>query len=180
MTTSRFPTMLRTGFLAPFVVVGLAACGSAQEAVSEQLVEQAVGGDVDIELDDDGQVASIETEDGSLTAVTGGDVPEEWPADVPLFDGGVLESSQVITSDGETFVSIGYTTDADPDETFESLVAAYEAAGFTAASESTMGDSSGGISSYVGQRGEITVTMGVLSGQDSPTGVNFGLVMPAG
>jgi hypothetical protein len=180
MTTSRFPTMLRTGFLAPFVIVGLAACGSAQEAVSEQLVEQAAGGDVDIELDDDGQVASIETEDGSLTAVTGGDVPEEWPADVPLFDGGVLGSSQVVTSDGQTVVSLSYTTDADPAETFESLVAAYGAAGFTATAESTMGDSSGGISSYVGERGEVTVSMGVLSGEETPTGVNLGLVFPAG
>jgi hypothetical protein len=183
MIPSRFPTELRTVVLAPFIAlitVGLAACGAAEEAVTERIVEEASGGDVDIELDGDGQIALIETEDGSLQAVVGGDVPEEWPADVPLFEGGVLGSSQVATSNGETIVMLTYTTDADPEESFGSLVEAYESAGFTAASEATMGDGTGGFSTYVGQRDGVTVSLGVTWGQDASTGLSLSVGYPAG
>jgi len=175
MIPSRFPTVMRALLLVPFVAVGLTACGAAQEAVSEQLVEQAVGGDVDLELGDDGQVASIETEDGSLEMNAGAEVPEEWPGDVPLFDGGEIFSSQVFTVDGETSVVVSYTTDADPEATFDSLIEAYEAAGFAA--EST---SRGDFASYFGTRGDTILSAALISSVDSPSTVQISISFPAG
>ena len=176
MIPSRFPTVMRALLLVPFVAVGLTACGAAQEAVSEQLVEQAVGGDVDLELGDDGQVASIETEDGSLEMSAGGEVPEEWPDDVPLFDGGEISSSQVFTVDGETAVVVSYTTEADPEATFDSLIEAYEAAGFAAESTSNTGD----FASYYGTRGDTILSAALISSVDSPSTVQISISFPAG
>jgi len=173
---------MRTLVLVPLIAVGLAACGGAQEAVSERIVEEAAGEGVDLELGDDGQVASIETEDGSLEMSAGGEVPEEWPDDVPLFEDGTVSSSQVATSDGQTIVSIDFVTDADADaeSVFDTMVAAYEAAGFTTTTTSNMGDDSGSLASYVGERNGTTITMSVLSDPSSPTGVILGVVFPAG
>jgi len=180
MIPSRFPTVMRTLVLVPLIAVGLAACGGAQEAVSERIVEEAAGEGVDLELGDDGQVASIETEDGSLEMSAGGEVPEEWPDDVPLFEDGTVSSSQVATSDGQTIVSIDFVTDADAESVFDTMVAAYEAAGFTTTTTSNMGDDSGSLASYVGERNGTTITMSVLSDPSSPTGVILGVVFPAG
>jgi len=122
MISSRFPTVPRT----LLVVVGLAACGAEQEAVSEQLVEQAAGEDVDLELGVDGQVMSVETEDGSMAINASGDASEEWPDDVPLFEDGVVGNSQVLTSDGEMYVGVDFTTDTDAESAFEAKAAAYD------------------------------------------------------
>ena len=181
MTPSRFPTVLRSLLLVPLIAVALTACGAAQEAVSEQLVEQAVGEGVDLELGDDGQIASIETEDGSFEmSAGGGEVPEEWPDDVPLFDGGEISSSQVVTDAGQTAVIVGYTTDADPEATFDSLIEAYEAAGFAALSTSNTGDDNGIFATYAGSRGDTTLSVGVISSVDSPTIVQISISFPAG
>jgi hypothetical protein len=180
MTSIRTQRIRRVAVLVPVAVLTLAGCGAAQEAVSEQLVEQAVGEGVDVEIGDDGQVASIQTEDGSLDIQAGGDVPEEWPGDLPLFDDGELTSSQVATSDGQTVISLSYTTDRDAEAVFEALVAEYESAGFTSAAKSNIGDATGGFSSYAGERDGTTVTVGVVFGEGSATSVQLGLVTPAG
>ena len=180
MIPSRFPTVMRALVLVPLIAVALTACGAAQEAVSERIVEEAAGEGVDLELGDDGQVASIETEDGSLEMSANGEVPEEWPDDVPLFEDGTVNSSQVATSDGQTIVSIDFVTDADSESVFDTMVAAYEAAGFTTTTTSNMGDDNGSLASYVGERNGTTITMSVLSDPSSPTGVILGVVFPAG
>jgi len=181
MIRSRFPAVLRTLFVVPLVAVGLTACSAAQEAVSERLVEEALGGEVDLEIGEDGQIASIETEDGSFEmSAGGGDAPEEWPGDVPLFDGGEISSSQVYTADGQTVVAISYTTDADPEATFDSLIEAYEAAGFVAMSTSNMGDDSGIFATYAASRGDTTLSAGVISSVDSPTIVQLTVTFLAG
>jgi len=180
MIPSRFPAGLRSLLLVPLIAVGLAACGGAQEAVSERIVEEVAGEGVDLELGDDGQIASIETEDGSLEMSANGEVPEEWPDDVPLFEDGTVNSSQVATSDGQTIVSIDFVTDADADAVFEAMVAAYESAGFTTTTTTNMGDDSGSIESYIGERNGTSITMSVISNPDEPTLVILGTVFPAG
>jgi len=180
MIPSRFPTVMRTLLLVPLIAVGLTGCGGAQEAASEQLVEQTVGGDVDVEIGDDGQVASVETEDGSLEMSASGEVPEEWPDDVPLFEDGVVSNSQVATTDDGTIVSIDYLTDADAESAYDAMVAAYKAAGFTTISSGVFGDSEGPVF-YHGERNGTSITMMVvISEPNAPTGVVLGVTFPAG
>jgi len=91
-----------------------------------------------------------------------------------------VNSSQVATSDGQTIVSIDFLADADAESVFEAMVDAYEAAGFTTTTTSNMGDDSGSLASYVGERNGTTITMSVISDPSSPTGVILGVVFPAG
>ena len=179
MIPSRFPAGLRSLLLVPLIAVGLAACGGAQEAVSERIVEEVAGEGVDLELGDDGQIASIETEDGSLEMNAGAEVPEEWPDDVPLFDDGVLGSSLVSTSDGQTFISIDYSTDRGAADVVDGLIAVYESAGFTTTATSNMGEGSESVSIYAGERDGTTVSVSAASATDSPTVVILGLGFPA-
>lgn len=81
------------------VLPGLAACSS--ESASERIVESATGGEVDVDISDDGDSITYESDDGSITFGGSGEVPEEWPADVPLPDDLRIESSvETVTADG--------------------------------------------------------------------------------
>ena len=80
-----------TGLVALAAV--LTACGSVQERVEErvtrEVVEQALGDDV--ELREDG--FSYEDEDGRQVDFGTNQLPEEWPSDLPVPDGGRVLSS---------------------------------------------------------------------------------------
>jgi hypothetical protein len=115
----------------------LSACGGvAEQAVqdaAEKAAEQAVGGDV--ELTDEG--VTVTDDDGNQVAIgTDVSLPDNWPAEVPVFDGGTL-SMVTVQADGSA--SAMWTTDASPDEAGQSYGDALEAAGFTSESDANMG-----------------------------------------
>jgi hypothetical protein len=104
----------------------LAGCGAAAEKASEQLTEEAIesqtGGNVDIDTSGDGSV-EIETEDGSMSFGTG-EVPADWPEDIPLPDELVVQTGTTSAADdGELVAIIGTSADA-PDD----LLATYKEA----------------------------------------------------
>jgi hypothetical protein len=88
-------------------VVGLAvvACGNAADEVAERAIEAGGGGDVDVELDDEGGEFTIESEDGTqIVNVGDADLPAELTIPMP---GGfeVIASSVIEQGDGEMFVT---------------------------------------------------------------------------
>lgn len=71
-------------------VAGLAACGGDDDAGTEAVeraIEQAGGGEVDIDIDDESGSYRVETDEGTVSMSSSGDLPDDWPADVPLPDG---------------------------------------------------------------------------------------------
>ncbi|MEA2010657.1 MAG: hypothetical protein U9N78_08135 [Actinomycetota bacterium] len=80
----------------------LTACQSAAEVISEQVIEEAVGGG-DVKIDTDSGEVSLETDDGSIT-IGGGELPDGFP--VPLPDG--YKVTGVFTSDRSSTVSLAY------------------------------------------------------------------------
>ena len=121
MRTTR--TVLTASALAALLLTG---CGAAAEKVSEKAAEQAIesqtGGDVDIDTSGDGSV-DIETEDGSMSFGTG-EVPADWPEDIPLPDGLVVQTgSTSAAADGELVAIVGTSTDSPED-----LLAIYQEA----------------------------------------------------
>lgn len=72
------------------IVIATPACGKVADKVSERAAEEAAeaaaGGDAEVDLDPDGGSIAIETEDGSISGGVG-EVPADWPDDVPLPDG---------------------------------------------------------------------------------------------
>ena len=164
------------------VSLGLTACGSAEEAVTERILEEAGGGSVDVEIGEDGEdgeIASIETEDGSLDIEVGGDLPAEWPSDVPAFEDGTLTSNQVYTGDGKVTVSLSYSSDRSAAEIVEAMTPRYEGAGFVVNSSGSMGDATQSFVTMAAVRGDTTVSISAASGEDT-TEVVIGLVYPEG
>lgn len=95
-----------------------AACGGEQ--ISEQIAEQAIGGDVDVEISEDGDevTVNIESDDGSLSLGVGASLPDELVVPVP--GGGDVGATG---SSGESvFASITY-----PGDRYDEIVAFYDA-----------------------------------------------------
>lgn len=97
-----------------------AACGgdTISENVVENLLEDELGGDVDVNIggDDDNPEINIETEDGSIS-IGGGQVPDALKVPVP--SGGDVQSS--ITSGDEIIVSLLW-----PLTEYDTLVSFYD------------------------------------------------------
>ena len=79
----------------PFIAVlalalVLSACGKSEEKAAETLAEQALeansGQDVDVDIEDDGQTVTIQTEEGTLKQSSGDNValPSDFPTDISL------------------------------------------------------------------------------------------------
>lgn len=94
----------------------LAGCSSAADKVTEQGLEQLIesqgGGNVDLDLGGDGSV-SIQGEDGSSWSMGGAEVPDTWPADVPLpdeYDVQTASTSTDAASGGQMTILLGTTS----------------------------------------------------------------------
>jgi hypothetical protein len=124
-------------------VIGFAGCGNATESGVENLIESQSGGDVDVDLDDDGGFSvqteeggmtidedgnfvitdadgsvvagtadsetgefTAESEDGSFRIDASGEIPEEWPSDVPSPEGIEGASSTVTQSATELAITV--------------------------------------------------------------------------
>jgi hypothetical protein len=125
------------------IVIAFTACGDSTESSVEELIESESGGDVDLDLDDDGGF-SVQTEEGGMSidedgnfvitdadgsVVTGnadsesggftaesddgsfridasGEIPEEWPSDVPSPEGIEGASSTVTQSATELAITV--------------------------------------------------------------------------
>lgn len=124
------------------VVLLTSACGS--ESLTEKAIEEATG----VQVDQDGNVVSISTDEGSirvddsgnvevltsdgsqvLSGGSGSELPDDFPGDVPLPDAAIV-SSLASDSNGTRSWVINFETD-DPKGTYESYVEALKAAGFT-------------------------------------------------
>lgn len=70
------------------LVLALAGCGAIAEQVTEKAIEEGIeaegGGDVDLDFDGENGSLSVESSEGSFSVGTDQDVPDDFPADVPL------------------------------------------------------------------------------------------------
>ena len=97
--------MKRTAIIFIAAALVLTACQSASEKLTEQILEEAVGGgDVDINTDT-GEI-KIVTDEGSIS-IGGGDLPDDLA--VPLPDGYSVTS--VFSSPDGSAVSVSYAPD---------------------------------------------------------------------
>ena len=94
----------------------LSACGNVAETVAEQVAEQAGGGNVELDIDDDGGNVSIETDDGSMEIGSDLELPDDLLVEVP--GGGSVTS--VFDFDSDISVVVSYDI-----EEFEDLIDFY-------------------------------------------------------
>lgn len=122
-------------------------------SVVEGIIEQQTGGDVDL---------------------GGNTVPADFPSDVPLADGDVVNGSKITGGDGETVWNVLMNV-ADPAAP-ESIAAQLEGAGFTSAGTGEVSDS-GGTLTYT--KDDLVVNV-LLGKTDSGWTANYTVAQTAG
>ena len=144
-------------------VPGLTACAGIAEKAAEKAAGAAIGGDVNVE---DGEV-TLTDESGNAVAVGENvSVPDNWPAAVPLFEGGSLIMVSV-NADGTAGGM--WTTDQKAADAAAAYDASLIAAGFTQTQTSNLGEMV--MNTYEGNG--LSVSVNAISADDGTTGVTL-------
>jgi hypothetical protein len=156
---------------------GLTACGAVAEKAGEKATEKAIesqtGGDVDVDTDD-GSV-SIETEEGSASFGTG-EVPEDWPDDIPLPDGLEVLTSSSTVSGNERLTAVTGSTDTEPEEILAWMKE--ELPDWEISGETTSTGTSGDLASAQFRSGERLVTLAATTGLGDGTNLTISHTAP--
>lgn len=154
------------------VVPSIGACGQVAEKASEAAVEQALEGEgQDVDITEDG--ATVTDDQGNKFTV-GADValPDNWPAEIPTFDGGTLS---LVSVEGSGRVSAVWVTEASVEEASAAYVGALKAAGYT---ETSMANANGMVvGTYTGNGYTVNVN---TMGADGQTSVMVGAERTSG
>ncbi len=95
----------------------LTACANPLEAAAEKLIEQQTG----VEIDRTGDDITLKSEDGDVTISSSVDLPEDFPADMPV-PNGRLESS--VTGPGTWMLTYQEVETAELQRMKDEIVAA--------------------------------------------------------
>ncbi len=128
--------------------------------------------DGEVVFQSDGEQTIIQSDDGNtVIGSASGDLPDDFPNEVPIPDGAVFEyTQQMTTPEGQNFI-VGGSVEGSPGEALSNYVAALEAAGFEQQQLTTTPD--GGFFAY--QSGN-WITSGTMStGNDGMTA--FGMTV---
>jgi hypothetical protein len=116
-------TVLAIVIVAALLTLGAQGCcpllnkasDEAGERLAEEIIEGGTGGQVDIE--DGGSSVTIEGEDGSSITIdtSEGELAEDWPTDVPVYDGTIISSGSTISGGGALYNVIIETKDSGAD-----------------------------------------------------------------
>ncbi len=123
-----------------FVIEGQDGEVITGQASDDGFTVEGEDGDADFTIDgDDGDVV-FESDDGSFEFSEGGDIPDEWPSEVPIPDGLSVTASSFI-GDGTTGQSsITGDVDGSPVDYVEAYGAILQGAGFEETGVFTSGD----------------------------------------
>jgi hypothetical protein len=78
------------------------------EELTEGLLESSTGGDVDVEIDEDNETYTWETDEGSATIGSAQEWPDEIPSDIPEFTYGDIISQFALEEDGQGGWNLGF------------------------------------------------------------------------
>ena len=164
----------RAAALAAVVLVG--ACSS--ESLTEQVIEEATGA----QIDQDGNIVSISTDEGSirvddsgnvevvtsdgsqvLSGGRDGELPDDFPADVPVPDAAIV-SSLASDSDGVRSWIVNLEAE-DTRGIYDEYVATLNDAGFTV--EDIVAATTDGVFSALSTADDGTWTVGIMAADGS-------------
>lgn len=162
---------------------GTLACGggsddeSANEAadqLAEQIAESGAGDDADVDIDSETGQVDVSTEDGDMSFGEGTELPEDFPADIPLPQDYELTSAMSTdTGDATGWTISGELPDAD-DSTFDDLVAEFTSAGWSKSSDATTEVDGGTSGTAMLDDGTWQVVLSVQVGvQDMPDSFSY-------
>lgn len=125
-------------------LVGLGACGGDGDSVSVERDGTSV------EVDKDGGSVKVESDDGDseVSVGEGAKIPDDFPSDVPLPDGGKVGLAGQNEADGKQSFHVTYTVDPDDvDDVFSDYRDALENAGFDLGDSANIEGSGGSFAS---------------------------------
>ena len=122
------------------ILVAAGCGGGSQERVLETSIEQATGGDAEVNISNDKMEISGMTEDGefSLTSGEGAEIPSNFPSDVPIYKPSTVISSMNMP-EGQT---VGLKTDDDSKKVTEDYKRMMTGEGWTEQASMNMGGQS--------------------------------------
>jgi hypothetical protein len=131
--------MKQKWFIPAAVVVGVLVVGAllrgAGERAAERAIERAAGGDADIDVDD-GKI-TVKTDEGEWS--TGGEMPKDWPSDVPVYGGAkVLYSASANPATGSAGSYLALQSSDSPDKVADFYKRELVAKGWTITSTATV------------------------------------------
>ncbi|MBY5163527.1 hypothetical protein [Salsipaludibacter albus] len=138
-------TARRTAGAATALLLGLAlaGCGSLAESVTERAVEEAAeaangGGDVDLDINDEDGSISISSSEGSFSVGGSQELPDGFPAELPLPADHEVVSSMSFDDGGDASYNISMSVAGDADTVAAELQASLEDTGYTLTGTSEM------------------------------------------
>lgn len=159
------------GALVIVLALGLAGCESIGEEVGEEIAGGVVGADVEV----DGDTVTIETEDGAVT-VEGdtGRIPEDFPADFPIYDDAEVDSTSNITSDGDITYYLGLTSSDGVGEIYDWYKAEFADEGWELKSDVKLSGADGDSAMIGVEKGRMEGTL-TLTAADG--GTEIGIIL---
>lgn len=140
-TTRRLALAITASALLSLGALSGCSADDISEKVGEELVENQLGDGADVDVDTDSGEVSIKDGDGN-SYEAGGDLPDDFPDEVPLIEGTVL-SAVSVTDQGRGGWSVALTVDGSGDDAYAEAGAELESAGFTKDTEITSGSTTG-------------------------------------
>lgn len=151
----------------------LAGCGTVTENLAEEAAERAAeaggGGDVEVDVDDEGNV-SVESDEGSISVGSGASLPDGFPESMPVPEG--LETAGGFSQEADGRSTIGAQFVGTGDRAAQEELAAFyesqlEANGWTIVSSSNNEVSGSVTDVFEVENGELTGSVAIsLLGPD--------------
>ncbi|MCA1807425.1 MAG: hypothetical protein LC687_06230 [Actinobacteria bacterium] len=108
--------LIVVGVLVILGIIGVALLGYVGSKIGSSVLEDVTNSE-NIEISDDG--VTIESEDGSFSSTQNQELPDNFPAQVPLFDDSDIISSSRFSQDRGTVWSVSFETSRSADEVYE-------------------------------------------------------------
>lgn len=114
----------------------------AAEKMTEKIIKNSTGEDVDIEIDGEGEDAkvTIKGKDGEELSFSGGEnkLPKDLPNDVYVIDGKITGSGTMSSGEG-SMITFSVETEKDFDDVKSKILKEFEKEGWTTVSDMTVG-----------------------------------------
>ncbi len=172
-------------------MVAISGCGSASDRLTEELIERASGGEVEIDrdgeriiisddeggvvIDSDGETITFETDDGTAQFRSSGDLPAEWAAVIEVFPGAEVLGVFEFTEGDVKSQKVSMVIDDRLDQVLEFYDRTLTAAGFTETSRLASSSDGDGFAQIMYGRDDQSVVM-IASDNDGSVDLSIALM----
>lgn len=163
--------------LAAALIFGGAACsgGDAAEKLTEKAIEDAGGGDVDIDSED-GTVKYTD-KDGNETEMNidgaGASLPKDWPADLAPPESVTLLTSNTSTVDGSKSMTVLGEAEGTVEDLLPAIKSQLEDGGWEITQDSSSTVGTGSYAGLTAEKGDQEVTVAIAGDPTSETKVTI-------